>query len=343
MNKERVLGKTGFRVTLPGLGGLCIQRRSMKKAVEVVRHAVKRGINFIDTARSYTDSEEKLGKALSGINEKVFLATKTQARDREGALEDIHKSLDLLRVKKIDIYQLHAVNDLENLNQVNSPGGALEALKEARDKGLIDYIGISGHNNELLVKALKTEEYDTVQFCYNYIEDDCERELIPLARSKNIGMLAMKPLAGGRLTEADVALKYILNQEGVIPIPGMEKIKELDENIDTVRGSWHLSAEDKISIERMKKELGKVFCRRCGYCLPCPEEVPIPIALRSQSFINRVDKETLCSGWVYDAYLQAKSCTECGACIEKCPYQLPIPRLIIENRKLLEDYYSSIE
>ncbi len=343
MIKSRKLGRTGIEVFPLGFGGIPIQRLEDEQAVKVVKEAINKGINFIDTARAYSDSEDKIGEALKDIDEKVYLATKTPAEDKEGALEDVDISLDKLGVDKIDVYQLHGVNDEENLENVMADDGALAGLKEAQKEGKIDYIGITGHNIDLLLDALKTDEFATVQFCYNFIENECEEELIDYCLENNIGMIGMKPLGGGRLHEASVALKYVLKQEGVIPDPGIETIEELKENIEIASGSWELTSEEKTIMEELKDELGTQFCRRCDYCQPCPEGISISAVLRAESFINRMpegqvkDKE----GWVYQSFETAESCTECGQCIERCPYDLPVPDLIKENLKIMNEFYAS--
>ncbi|MFW5992445.1 MAG: aldo/keto reductase [Halanaerobiaceae bacterium] len=340
MSKCTKLGRTGLEVFPLAFGGIPIQRLTEKQAVEVVKRSVELGVNLIDTARAYSESEEKIGKALPEIEKRVFLATKTPATDRQGALKDVDKSLKMLGVDKIDIYQLHGVNDDENYKKVMEEGGALEGLKQARAEGKIDYIGITGHSNEILLKALKTDEFATVQFCYNFIENDCEKELIPYARENNIGMIGMKPLAGGRFRNASVALKYVLSQEGVVPDPGIETIEEIEENVEIAAGDLELTDEEKETMKEIREELGTVFCRRCEYCQPCPQEIPISLLLRAESFINRMPLDSLKSGFIADAFSRADECTECGVCMERCPYDLPIPDLIKENKKIMDEYLS---
>lgn len=309
----------------------------------MVRKAVKNGINFIDTARAYTDSEEKIGEALKEIDKRVYLATKTKAYEREEAGKDVDRSLRNLGVDKVDVYQLHNISDDETLEKVMREDGALAGLRDAQKEGKIDHIGITGHRDETLLKALKTDEFDTVLFCYNFIENECEQGLIDYAKEHDIGMVAMKPLAGGRLNDAQVAIKYVLNQEGVIPVPGMETEGEVEENISIAKSSWELSSKEEEVMENLKEELGEVFCRRCGYCQPCPQDVPIPKVLRAESFINRMKSETIRDGWVSEAFDKAEDCVECEQCVEKCPYSLPIPDLIKENIKIMDDYLTSLQ
>lgn len=336
--KLRKLGRTGLKVFPLGFGGIPIQRITEAEAVKVIQRAAELGINFIDTARKYGDSEEKIGEALKGIDKKIYLATKTPADSKEEALQDINISLDKLGVEKIDLYQLHMVSDRETLKKRIGPDGALSGLKQAQKEGKIEHIGVTGHSDEVLIEALKTGEFSTVMFCYNFIENECEKGLIEYAKTNNIGLIAMKPLGGGRLDNASVALKYVLQQDGVVPIPGIESRAELEENVEIARGSWELTENEENIKQELKNKLGKVFCRRCDYCQPCPQEISISTVLRAESFINRMTMESLKKGGIYDKFQQAKECVECKKCVERCPYNLPIPELIKENVKIMDDY-----
>ncbi len=340
VNYTRKLGRTGIKVFPLGFGGIPIQRLNTREAVKIVRAAVKLGINFIDTARAYSDSEEKIGLALENVEKKIFLATKTPKLDKKGSLNDIKISLDRLKVSSIDIYQLHGINDRNSLKEVMKSDGALSGLKQAKKAGKIKHIAITGHNNEILLEALETGDFSTVQFCYNYIENDCEEKLIDYCLENDIGMIAMKPLAGGRLENPAVALKYVLSKEGIIPDPGMETIEEVKENMEIAQNSWELNQQEKELIQKDIEKLGTQFCRRCDYCQPCPEEISISAVLRAESFINRMpaqqinDKE----GWIYKSFKKAENCTNCRQCVERCPYDLPVPELIDENIEIMSDF-----
>jgi len=334
MTEKFELGRTGLEVFPLGFGGIPIQRVSEEKAVEVVREAVNQGVNFIDSARAYGDSEEKIGKALQGVDEGVYLASKTPAKSAEKAFDDVQKSLDNFRVDCIELYQLHNVSSREDYQaQVTDENSALAGLKKARQEGLIEHIGITGHSGDLLLKAIEEYEFATIQFCYNFIEREAEDELIPSARSLDLGLIAMKPLAGGRLRRADISLKYIFNRKNIIPIPGMETVAEVKENAGIFEQDPELKAADYDFIAERRQELGDQFCRRCGYCLPCPEEINIPVVLRVESFLNRMPAGDIKEG-PYETFLEAKNCTECYQCVDDCPYDLPIPRLLQENMNL---------
>jgi len=340
-NFSRKLGQIEIESFPIGFGGIPIQRVSETKAVEIIREAIKRGINFFDTARAYTDSEEKIGKSLSKIDKRIYISTKTPANTKKAALKDVKKSLKKLQLDKIDIYHLHNVSDQKTYQEmVLNPNGALSGLKEAKRMGLIDHIGITGHSIQLLKKALKTGQFSVTMFCYNFIENECEKDFLDFCRSKNIGMIAMKPFAGGRLNNASINLKYILQQHDVIAIPGMEKIEEVRENVSIVNGQQVLTDKERELMDYYKDKFKTQFCRRCGYCQPCPEGVKIPVILRAQSFINRMPEKDLKDEEkaVYKAFQTAYNCINCEVCIEKCPYNLPIPSLIENNINIIEEF-----
>jgi|YNPMSStandDraft_1061717.scaffolds.fasta_scaffold01194_3 predicted aldo/keto reductase-like oxidoreductase len=334
--EKRKLGNTGIEVFPIAFGGIPIQRVDVDRAVEVVRRAIELGIDLIDTARGYTDSEIKIGKAIKGIQKKVYIATKSGNRTKDGILKDVEISLNNLGVDSIDIYQLHGVNSKEIFDTVMAKDGALEGLKEAKKKGLIKHIGVSSHSTDMILELIDTGEFEVIQLCYNFIENKCEEKILDLARERGIGLIGMKPLGGGMIENARIALKYVLRQGYVIPDPGMESIREVEENVSIARGSYELTEEELEEIERIRKELGSVFCRRCQYCQPCPQGVHISSLLGAKSVVKRLPKERIISGWVYEAYLSGKNCTRCGVCLTKCPYNLPIPDLVEENTAFLE-------
>ncbi len=340
--KKRSLGKTKIKSFPIGFGGIPIQRLSKKEAVKVIRTAVNLGINFFDTARAYSDSEEKIGEAIEDIDKKIYLSSKTKATNKKEALNDVDISLKKLNVEKIDLYHLHNISDDKKYKRaVLDKDSALSGLKEAQKQGKIEYIGITGHSIELLKEALESGEFSVTMFCYNFIENECENKFIEFCENNNVGMLAMKPFAGGRLNNASINLKYILQQPNIIPIPGMEKVAEVNENVYIAKNSYKFKEKEKELIKEFKESLGSKFCRRCGYCQPCSEGVNISVVLRSESFINRMPQSQLNNKihWSYKALKSAHQCINCGKCIEKCPYNLPIPELIEENIKIIKKYY----
>ncbi|KAF0219091.1 MAG: aldo/keto [Geobacteraceae bacterium] len=325
------LGRTGYTVSVIGFGALPIQRLGTTEAISVLRHAMIRGINFIDTAHGYSNSEEKIGGALQRGGDEIILATKTPARDAETALRHVDTSLARMGVDFIHIYQLHAVNGAADLAQVLAPGGALEGLKRAREMGKIGHIGITGHRPDALAEALRTGEFATVQVPYNFIETEPERELFPLAGALDVGIIIMKPLGGGMLNNATISLKYILQQPGVVPIPGFETVEEVDEILAIADGCYRLHPGEKEELEAIKGELGRRFCRRCNYCAPCPQGIHIPQAMILHTLLKRLGTKHFTAGWGKDALEKAETCIGCGACEPRCPYELAIPEIINGN------------
>ncbi len=336
----RVLGRTGIEVSVLGFGGIPIRTLNLNEAVKVVRRAYEIGVNFYDTARNYGDSERKIGFALKDVRDRVYIATKTASRTYEEAKKDLEISLRELCTDYIDLWQLHGVNDFETLNRVMSPNGALTALKDAKEDGKVRFIGITGHRIDVLLKAIETGEFDTVQFPFNYLSTEPERELIPRAKELNIGMIVMKPIAGGELSSASAALKYVVQHPISVVIPGMRTIEEVEANAKAVFEEVKLTDDELRIIEEDRRKLDKVFCRGCMYCMPCPQGIPISQILRINSIIRRAGV----TSWVKEIYRKAREmlskCTRCRQCEEKCPYNLKIPELLIEKFNWLESYLS---
>lgn len=327
--KERILGRTGLKVRRIGFGGIPIQQIPEEEAVEVVRHCYEVGINYFDTARAYTVSEERIGKALEDVRDEVFLATKSLRRTREGLLEELAVSLKNLRTDWIDVYQLHFVSSREQWDQVVSPGGALEALHQARDEGKIRHLGITSHNPALLTEIVKEDIFETIMIPYNYLSALPAEELLPLCRKMNVGAVIMKPFGGGAFSDARIALKFLLVNDDVdVIIPGMMSIAEVDENVALSLGPYSLSREELDLIERDRRELGNQFCRACNYCQPCPQGIPISMVLRWETFEKRMGWSDRLGNRLREDADKADTCIECGDCESKCPYELPIRELL---------------
>ena len=270
-----VLGKTGLRISRLGFGGIPIQRIDAERTKQLIHRMKDLGINYIDTARGYTVSEEYLGYALEGIREHFVLATKSMSRTKADMERDIGISLGNLRTDYIDLYQVHnpGKGDIE---KVMAPGGALEALQEAKKAGKIGHIGITLHNIELFTQALELDWVETIMFPYNLVETQGE-DLIKACKERNIGFICMKPLAGGAIDDATLALRFIRQNTGVsVVIPGMAEIQELEQNIAAVADTSPLNEEELKKIRAIRESLGTQFCRRCNYCAPCSVGIPIP-------------------------------------------------------------------
>ena len=327
--KERILGRTGLKVRRIGFGGIPIQQISEEEAIKVVRHCYEVGINYFDTARGYTVSEERIGKALEDVRDQVYLATKSGLRTKEGLLEELAVSLRNLRTDWIDVYQLHGVSSSEQWDRITSPGGALEALQEARDQGKIRHLGITSHDPALLTEIVKQDIFETIMISYNYLATLPAEELLPLCRKMNVGTVIMKPFGGGAFSDARIALKFLLGNDDVdVAIPGMMSIAEVDENVALGLGPYSLSKEEQDLIERDRRELGNQFCRACNYCQPCPQEIPISMVLRWETFEKRMGWSDRLGNRLMEVADKADTCIECGDCEPKCPYQLPIRELL---------------
>ena len=321
------LGKTGLRVSKMGFGGIPIQRVTAEEAKALLEAVEAAGVNYIDTARGYSVSEELIGQAIEGRRDKFVLATKSMARDREAMAKDIETSLGNLRTDYIDLYQIHNPS-VQQLEQVCAPGGALEALLEAKEAGRIGHLGLTAHSLEVFQRALELEWVETVMFPYNIVENQ-GADLMEQAAEKNVGFIGMKPLAGGAIEDAALALRYIAaNPHVSVVIPGMYAPEEVAQNAAAVADAAPLSQAEQDRMEQIRKELGTSFCRRCNYCAPCTVGISIPNAFLFHGYLSRYGL----ADWARSRYeampAKAGDCVECGACEERCPYQLPIREML---------------
>ncbi|MCI9166115.1 MAG: aldo/keto reductase [Oscillospiraceae bacterium] len=321
------LGKTGLRVSRMGLGGIPVQRVDAEAAKKLLDAVEAAGINYIDSARGYSVSEERIGQAIEGRREKFVLATKTMSRDREGMARDIETSLKNFRTDYIDLYQVHNPS-LEQLEQVCAPGGALEALLEAREAGKIGHIGLTAHKPEVFRRALELPWVETVMFPYNLVENQ-GTELMERARELNVGFINMKSLAGGAIEDARLALRFAAANPNVsVVLPGMYSPEEVAQNAAAVADASPLTEEELAKAEALRRELGASFCRRCGYCAPCTVNIDIPNNFIFHGYLSRYGLADWARGR-YDALAaHASDCVACGACEERCPYQLPIREML---------------
>lgn len=328
--KYRTLGRTGLRVSVIGFGGIPIQRVPLGDAKAIINRALDLGINFFDTARAYTDSESKLGAALKFRRGEAIIATKSMARTREGMAQDIKQSLATLDIDYIDLYQLHNVKDPVALEQVFGPGGAFVALQEAKREGLIKHIGITGHIRSFLMEALGTGAMETVQFPFNPVETAGVKELLELASKTGAGTIVMKPLAGGAVCNASLALRFALGHDVTTVIPGMDSLAQVEQNTLVGNDPQPLSVEENSALEDESGKLGASFCRRCEYCLPCAQGIDIPTVFLLDGYYTRYEL----ADWARERYRSLKvrvdACVDCGDCAGKCPYQLPIPVMLKE-------------
>ena len=323
----RILGKTGLNISLLGLGGIPIQRIDAAGTRVLIEKLVDNGINYIDTARGYTVSEAYLGEALVGLRNKFVLATKSMARTKEAMAKDIEISLTNLKTDYIDLYQVHNPS-LAQLEEVIAEGGALEALLEAKASGKIGHIGLTAHSEKVFEKALELDWVETIMFPYNLVETQGD-ELIKKCADKNIGFIAMKPLAGGAIEDATIALRYITANPAIsVVIPGMADISEFTQNLAAVNNTSPLSPAELSEIESIRKQLGTQFCRRCGYCAPCTVGISIPSMFLFEGYLERYGLADWARGRYETLAKTASDCIGCGVCETRCPYNLPIRQML---------------
>jgi predicted aldo/keto reductase-like oxidoreductase len=329
------LGKTGLNVSEVGFGGIPIIRLDMDAAVTVLQRAYESGITLYDTANMYLDSEKKIGKALGGVREKVLLATKTICRDADGANAQLENSLRMLGTDYIDIYQLHQIAQEKDWDLVTGPGGALEAVSKAQKQGKIRYVGVSSHNLAMAVKLVRSGLFSTIQFPFNFIEDGAKDEMHVLAREAGMGILAMKPFAGGMIDNAKVAFKFLRQHPDVIVLPGFDSLEQVDEVVSFYEQTNTVTAEDRHLMDDYRSTLGKQFCRRCEYCQPCPQGVMITSAMTYKVVASRMSPR-IAVKFAENIMKSVTLCTECRECVDRCPYELPIPDMLKAHYDLYE-------
>ncbi len=329
--KTMRLGKTELVVSRIGFGGIPIQRLSEADAVAVVKRCLDLGVTFFDTANGYSTSEQRIGKALATRRNSVVVATKTAARDRAEAAKHLDLSLRRMNTDYVDLWQFHNVSTLEDYEQILAPNGAMEAAQSALTQGKIRHIGISSHSMDIALRAVASDLFETLQFPFNFVINEAAQELLPLAVKHDVGFIAMKAFAGGMLHDAALAIKFLLEHETVLPDPGVQAIEEIEEIVALVQGSCRLSCEERERIERLRNEVGSRFCRRCGYCLPCSQDVNIPLVMNFEAIWARMPRKDVVDGRFADAISAAENCARCGECETRCPYHLPIREMIEES------------
>ena len=333
--KTVTLGRTGITVCKNGFGALPIQRVGQDCAGKILRKAYDAGITYFDTARAYTDSEEKIGRALSDVRQHIVLATKTMATTVEGFWSDLETSLRLLKTDYIDVYQLH------NPAFCPRPGdgsGLYEAMLEARDKGMIRFLGLTNHRIHVASEAAASGLYDTLQFPFSYLATDKELELIRLCEGQNVGFVAMKALSGGLITNAAAAYAWQASFPNVLPIWGIQREWELDEFLRCMETSPSADDPDiRAVIDRDRAELIGDFCRSCGYCMPCPAGIEIRQCARMSQLIRRSPSQPYLTAETQAMMRKINDCLECGQCKAKCPYSLDTPNLLKKNLADYED------
>ncbi|CEN97274.1 aldo/keto reductase ferredoxin [[Clostridium] sordellii] len=330
----RALGKTNLKINRIGFGGIPIQRVTQQYTNKIIDELINQGINFIDSARGYTVSEEYIGNAIEGKRDNFILASKSMSRTYEDMLKDVNITLKNFKTDYIDLYQLHNVKSDEYENIFND-NMAYKALLDCKSQGKIKNIGITSHSIDTIKKAVRDEKFDTIQFPYNIVEDQAD-EIFREAHKRNIGIIVMKPLAGGAINNAKLAIKYILSKEYIdVVIPGMDSVDQVLENISVLE-NLYIDKEDELKIEDIRNQLGNRFCRRCEYCMPCPVGINIPMNFLLEGYYSRYNLKE----WSKERYnsldIKASDCVECGKCESKCPYDLPIREMLKEVTEKLD-------
>jgi len=327
------LGRTGIISGKNAFGALPIQRDDKQTAVKILRKAYDNGFTFFDTARAYTDSEEKIGEALSGVRDGIYIATKTVSLTPGELRKDLETSLSMLRTDHIDVYQFH------NPAFCPKPGdgtGLYEEMEKARAEGKIRFIGITNHRLAVAKEAVESGLYDTLQFPFSYLSSKEEIDLVKTCRDRDVGFICMKALCGGLLTNAAAAYAFLDTIDNALPIWGIQRESELDEFISFIKDAPEMTPEISELIEKDRADLTGEFCRACGYCLSsCPQKISISQCARMIQLIRRSPSASHLSEESQKMMMKAKTCIECRACTKKCPYSLDIPSLLKKN---VEDY-----
>ncbi|MCX6555460.1 MAG: aldo/keto reductase [Candidatus Aminicenantes bacterium] len=332
------LGATGLRILRMGMGGIPIQRLSVTQSDRILENAIGAGINFFDSARIYTDSESKMGRILSRHRGDVIIASKSFSREAEKILQDIDASLKQLQTDYIDLYQCHNIASESDLAKALAADGAVAGLVKAREKGKIRHIGLSGHKPRIVKMALAQFPFETIQIPCNFMETDALADLVPQARRRQVGIIAMKPIGGGNIREIQLNFRFIFNQGIDVAIPGMDSEVQVAENVAALADLSPLTEAEIANLQNEKNRLGDSFCRRCEYCMPCPQGLPISFLHVLKNYYFLYDLKD----WVWERINSLaktyKDCAVCGECVKKCPYHLNMPEIFRETwEKMLAD------
>lgn len=326
------LGRTSLVVSRTGFGALPIQRIGTEEAGRLLCKAFDAGINFFDTARGYSDSEEKIGFALSSVREEIVIATKSSVSDRKTLMNHVRVSLEKLKTDYIDIFQLHNPPTIPDPEDKDS---AYNACLELREKGVIRFIGISNHRREVARQAITSGLFDTLQFPLSYLSSEDDLDLIEACREADVGVIAMKALSGGIVPNARAAFAFLRQYPNVVPIWGIQRESELEEFLALEAVPPPLDDAIQNVIDKDRSELAGNFCRACGYCQPCPADIPISAAARMYQLLRRLPSQNFLTKDWQEKMERISDCTECGQCRERCPYDLDTPNLL---KKQLVDY-----
>ena len=338
--KYRTLGKTGLKVSQVGFGGIPIIPLSFPQAESCIARALDLGINFIDTARAYKDSEDKIGKTLKALHTdraNIVIATKAIPKNPDFVLQSLEESLKFLQTDYIDLFQIHNVVNQEKLDISLK---ILDALLEAKKQGKIRHIGASVHGVEWANTVIRSGAFETIMLALNFIVREPVDLVLPVAREYQMGVLAMKPMAGGEIEDPLLALKFFLDLEDVIPVVGIRTPREIEEVVRIVEQAGLPTEMDIREMERIRRETGDIFCRRCGYCMPCPNGVDIVSINIFPSIIKRYPVKDMLESGMEESLKSHAKCRDCGECEKKCPFELSIRQMM---KKGFDEYLAVIK
>jgi len=336
------LGKTGLRVSRVGFGGIPITRLTDAGAAALVREAIDAGVSFLDTAHTYPESEPRIGMAVSGVDrDAVVLASKDASADGPMFARHVEESLRRLGTDYLDLMQFHNVGDRAKWEAIRAPGGAYEAALRLKEQGKVRHLGVTSHNIALAGDMIESGLFETLQVPLNFVADEAEA-LLPRCRELGVGFIAMKPFAGGAIEDGLLAMRHLQQFDGVVPIPGIETRDELHQVVELYSAPRGPTGGERARMAQLKREIGKVFCRACGYCQPCPQGIAIPMILRAESFARRMPADR--TRRAFDRHMpKIDACTGCGQCVERCPYDLDIPAMLPAKRAWYHQWLGTLE
>jgi len=334
------LGRTNIKASRTAFGALPIQRVTFEQAKLILRKAYENGINFFDTARAYTDSEEKIGYALSGVRKQIFIATKSHAKDKKELLVHLEESLRKLKTDYVDIFQFHNPPAVPSFND---PDGIYQAAFDAKAQGKIRFIGISFHKLSAAIEAAESKKFDTIQFPLSSLSSKEDLALVELCRKNDIGFIAMKALSGGLIMNAASTFAFLRQFGNVLPIWGIQCESELDEFLALESNPPVLDYAMMKEIDKDREELSGSFCRGCGYCQPCSVGIPIELSARMSLFLRRAPYQQFLTDEFKEKMERIKNCTNCGNCRKNCPYALDIPKILKSNLADYREFYTALK